>query len=204
MRNSRILLVGALGVLLGGLTPATARAQLMPTWPGVRPALEGFYTQLRFDGARDVRVDGLGAKLMWNPALTADPSSDSWLARHTAVGLFGVYTPERDLGFSTVHGGVVADVRPFAGMIGGRVEPFVSLGAGALRTNVERLAPIRRDAPSPLLARSVTTATLVPGVGARVMLTPGIALQGDLRDVMTFRGDTRHNTAFGVGLRVAF
>jgi hypothetical protein len=212
MRNPRILLVAALGVLLSGSLPTDARAQLAfdtgariaPSWPGRRPALEGFYSQQRFDGAGAPRADGLGAKLMWNPALTADPSNASWLARHTAVGLYGVYTPERELGFSTVHGGVVADVRPLAGLVAGRVEPFVSLGAGALRTNVRDDAATRRTAPSPLLAKSVTTATLMPGIGARVMLTPGVALQGDLRDVMTFRAGTQHNTAFGVGLRLAF
>ncbi|HEX8803340.1 MAG TPA: hypothetical protein VF743_04075, partial [Acidimicrobiales bacterium] len=62
----------------------------------------------------------------------------------------------------------------------------MSLGAGYLNTRVDvAVAP----SPSPLLADSHVAFTLTPGVGARVALLPNVALQGDVRDVMSFLGD---------------
>lgn len=202
-RNRRMLLGGALGVMLGVLPAGDLGAQVATErWTGARPAVEGFYTQLRLDGEQGaLRADGIGARLMWRP--TVGDGALRTLADRSELGVFATYTPSRafDPGvrFSTLGLGVSMDVRPFEYPLAGRVEPFVSVGTGVLYTDVSRAV---NPAPSPLVDGSRTAFTLAPGVGARVYLTPGLALQGDVRDMVTFRGDTRHNVAFGVGLRL--
>jgi hypothetical protein len=204
MLNRRTVLVAALGVTLGALPAGTTQAQTASGRLGGRPALEGFYTQLRLDGdGPALNANGVGARLMWSPA--AMPGALASLAGRTELGLYATYTPERSyargLTFSTASLGAVADVRPFGAPLAGRVDPFVSLGAGALNSRVDvAVAP----SPSPLLAGSSLAFTLSPGIGTRVLLTPNVALQGDVRDLMTFRGDTRHNVGLGAGLRLTF
>jgi hypothetical protein len=203
-----MILVGALGVLLGALPVQTVSGQTLPSWAG-RPAVEAGYTQLRFDGdGSTLDTHGVGGRLMWNLApATGATVGASGLASRTELGLYGTYTPERRFGqglrLGSYGGGVTADVRPLATPIIGRVDPYVSLGAGALHVNVDR-ASTSTPAPSPLLERSRTTFALTPGAGLLVRLTPGVALRGDVRDMLTFRDDTRHNLAFGAGLRLTF
>jgi hypothetical protein len=193
---------------------------------------EGFYTRVGYDGGgRTVRAGGLGGRVMWplgagpeaaDAAAGATPRAGSgvasWLARRTAVGLFGAVTPEQQLGFTAGQFGVAADLTPFAAPIGGRVEPFVSLGAGALRTTERDAEFGPRPVTRPEMrvgagrggsaargARSATDFLLVPAVGARVRLRPGVAAQGDVRNLVAFRGDARrHHPAFGTGVRLAF
>jgi hypothetical protein len=198
MPSRRSLLVGVLSVTLGSLPArlAVAQVDVVPVW-GARPALEGSYTQLRFDGG-DARAEGLGGRLMWGAAPI--PGAPSSLVSRTSAGLFAAYTPAEALGFSTLQLGLVADVRPFS--IAGRVDPFLSLGAGALRTSVAPGRAAQAVAVTPLAERSNTTLAVTPGVGARLNLGPGLAVQGDVRDVVTFRGDTRHNVAIGAGVRL--
>jgi hypothetical protein len=194
------LLVGVLSVTLGALPAhvAVAQVDVVPVW-GARPALEGFYTQLRFDGAADRgRAEGMGGRLMWGAAPI--PGAPSSLVARTSAGLFAAFTPQQDLGFSTLQLGLVADVRPFS--IAGRVDPFVSVGAGALRTTVAPGRETDAAAVTPLADRSNTTLALTPGIGARVSVAPGVSVRGDVRDVVTFRRDTRHNVAIGAGVRL--
>lgn len=202
MRRSRMLLVGALGVMLGAATPdaLAAQAARMP-WQVRQPAVDGFHTRLHLDAdAGRVGVDGIGGRLMWS-ATRPGRGGASWLADHTSVGLLASHTPARSLGFSTLHLGGVVDVQPLAAPVAGRVTPFLSLGAGMLRTTVSSgVRPSARPA-SPLTERSNTAPTLSPAAGLRVALVPGIALQADVRDVVTFRGGTRHNLAIETGLR---
>ena len=103
------------------------------------------------------------------------------------------------MNLSALSLGVVADVRPLPAPLLGRVEPFVSVGAGMLRTDVSY--PLA-TAPSPLLERSRSAFTVTPGIGTRVRITPWLSLQGDVRDFVTFRGDTRHNVAYALGLHM--
>jgi hypothetical protein len=209
MRNRRSLLVGALGVMLGALSPrlAAGQAAVSPLgWAPGRPAVEAAYTRLRLDGdGRSPAADGVGARLMWN--LAPGSARDAGLRARTDLGLYSAFTPRQAPGvgpsFSALAAGVAADVRPFAAPLLGRVDPFVTVGAGVLRTNVAGARPVA-GAPSPLLADSRTAFTLTPGVGVRVPLTPRLAAQGDLRNFMTFRDGTRHNVAFGAGLRLGF
>ena len=207
MRRSRMLLVGALGVMLGA-TPTLLAAQTtrMP-WQMRQPAVDGFYTRLHLDanGGR-VAADGIGGRLMWS-ATRPEDAGTSWLADHASIGLLASHTPEQSLGFSTLHLGAVVDLQPTLTPIAGRATPFLSLGAGMLRTTVSSTTRSGTSASasarprSPLTDRSNTTETLSPAAGLRVELVPGIALQGAVRDLVTFRGDTRHNVALEAGLR---
>jgi hypothetical protein len=196
-----MVLVGALGVMLGALPTRGLDAQA--AW-STRPALEGSYTQFRLDAdGPTVSAGGVTGRVMWSAAgvLDAVPA----LAGRTDVGVYGTYAAAQatgaNPGFSMYGAGAVADVRPFASPLAARLDPFLSLGAGVLHTNVGNGFP---RPSSPLLAESRAAFTLTPGAGARVLLLPNVALQGDVRDVMTFRSGTRHNVAFGAGLRVTF
>jgi hypothetical protein len=194
-------LIGALGVMLGATVPATLDAQARMPWQERQPAVEGYYTRLRLDAdGGGAAADGIGGRLMWSATRPEDAGS-SWLADHAAIGLLAQHTPAQRRGFSTLHLGAVVDVQPVLTPLFGRVTPYLSIGAGALRTTLSSDAATSGRPRSPLTDRDNTTATLSPGIGARVQLIPGIALQGDLRDVMTFRHDTRHNVAFSAGLR---
>lgn len=199
MRRTGMLLVGALGVMLGAATPDALAAQATRTpWPTRQPAVDAFHTRLHLD-ANDGRVgvDGIGGRLMWSAARPGDAGA-SWLADHASLGLLASHAPAPSRGFSALHLGAVVDLQPAP--IGGRATPFLSLGAGVLRTTVS--SKMRASRPrSPLTERSNTAPTLSPGAGLRVALVPGIALQADVRDLVTFRGDTRHNVALETGLR---
>lgn len=225
MCTTRMLLVGALGVMLGVLSPRPAAGQFAPTWTGPRPvdggrtALEAFYTRVGVDaGGQTTQAGGIGGRLMWALAPSANDASilPDALARRTALGVFGAYTPETR-GVSTGQFGLAADVTPFARAFGGRVEPFVSLGTGVLHTRMLRNGSVVRPGTRPLMIRvpstlpgvAPVTATstaflLVPSAGARVQLRPGVALQGDLRRLVTFDGGPHQHAAFSTGLRVTF
>jgi hypothetical protein len=221
MRNTGMRLVGALGVLLGVSVPAAAAGQWVP-----RPAFEAFYTRAGYAGAPvaagRVRAGGLGGRVMWPLAAGDAPSGASWLARRASVGLFGAYTPSEELAFAAGQVGVAADVVP-VGALGGRVAPFVSIGAGALHTSTQARGLVPHPTVRPELAagagaavagvagaaalgpRSTTAFLLAPGVGARVQVRPGVAVQGDLRSLVTFGGGgPRQHPAFATGVRLAF
>jgi hypothetical protein len=217
-----MLLVGALGVMLGALPLRPADAQLSSAWSGQRPvdggrtALEAFYTRTEVDaGGRATRADGIGGRLMW--ALASESGESSLLpdaiARRAAVGVFGAYIPEARV--SAHQFGLAADVTPFAPALDRRVEPFLSLGAGALHTAVGTsglgLGPTVRPLPTrgtpaqaQVDAEERTSFLLVPSAGARVQVAPGVAFQGDVRRLVTFGDRRRHHTAFGTGLRLTF
>jgi hypothetical protein len=166
------------------------------------------YTRIRFNaGDRKLSASGVGARLMWQPFATTG-SGSSPLDR-TAVGLFAVYTPEHtfasDVAFHSLGVGAALDVRPLTAPIASRLDPFVTLGLGAMHTGVRHTSiPF---AP-PLFRRSTTEFTTMYGVGAQVRLAPRLGLQGDVRDLVTFGSnairatvDSRHNVALSAGLR---
>jgi hypothetical protein len=204
MPTRRIVVSAALGVLLGALPLGVLHGQAVTKLPGLRPSFESFYTRIRFDGdGSSMAADGIGARLMWHVApLTG---STSTLARRTELGVYGAYTPKRTIpsamDASSYQLGLAGDLRPFVAPLGGRVDPFLSLGAGALFTHV----PTASATPaSPLFARSKATFAMTPAVGTRLFVLPNLALQGDVRDVMALDGGVRHNTALTAGVRLAF
>lgn len=225
MRTNRMLLVGALGVMLGALPIQSAFGQFFTPWTGPRPveggrtALEAFYTRVGVDaGGQTMRAGGVGGRLLWalDPAAGASSALPASVARRTALGVFGAYTPETR-GVSTGQIGLAADVTPLARPLAGRIEPFVSLGAGALHTSVRTERAVVLPSARPLMDRDLlgaraiaagatgTTAfMLAPSAGARVQVRPGVAVQGDVRRLVTFDHGPRQHSAFGTGLRLTF
>jgi hypothetical protein len=204
-----MILVAALGVTLGALPTHTLDAQALRPWRGPLPAIETSYARLRLDGSGGaIRSDGVGVRLMWSSAALRDDAEATTPGR-VDLGVYALHTPKRSvrepgfastLDFASSAFGLAADVRPFAAPLGGRVDPFLSLGAGTFFTQVYH--GISR-APSPLLDDSRTVFSLLPGAGLRLHAARGLAVQGSATDVVTFRDGTRHNLATTVGVRLA-
>ena len=202
----------------------------MPYYGGAngRLSLDLFMSQYRLDArqsSESKEVDGYGGRVMWSlaprpePGRSMSPERPS-LAARTAVGGFVVVTPNEYTNVATWHYGAQADVRPFATLLAGRFEPLLSLGAGAFRMEEHRLRPARplclhaTDVPElssaePLCTivppssvgrNSTTSFALSPAVGARLSVTPRLGFRGDLRNVMVFRGGTKHNVELSAGL----
>jgi hypothetical protein len=195
--GSALLAATLLAAPVGAQTVGGARFGAPPR------ALEGFLTQYRFAaGDAPVAVEGVGGRFVWTtPPVLGDPTS---LAARTSLGVFGVFLPRQNgLGYTTLHAGGELSVRPLPAPVAARVEPVVSLGVGALRTDVaDRVRVGTRDLA--LGDRADMSLALSPGVGARVALVPGLDLRADVRDVITFREAVRNNLAYGVGLGMAF
>lgn len=225
MREARrTVLGGALGVLLGALPLTGAGAQVpipdLRSQPRAaattipRPtAIESHYTRIHFGGDDGRRtVDGVGLRLVFGHRPLDDAGDGDLgagtrddLARRTELALFATHAREsarrpHDLRLATTSLGLAADFRPLARPLARRIDPFVSLGLGVLRTRDAVLAPpMTLRWPPERVERTRSTAALVPGVGTRLFLTPRIALQAEARDLYA-RG--RHNVAFGAGLRL--
>ena len=210
MLTRRTVYLAALGVTLGvfPVTPATAQPNTRSAERGAIPELQVNYTQIRFDaGDRKLGASGVGARVMWQPLATADGSSS--LLDRTSVGAFATYTPEHtfssDIAFRSLGVGAALDVRPLSAPIASRLDPYVTLGLGAMHTGV-RHAP---SSPAPaLLRRSTTDFTTMYGLGAAARLAPRLGIRGDVQDLVTFGSDairstldTRHNLAFSAGFQ---
>ena len=183
-------------------TPAEAQTMSVSV---IRPEpgrmLEGYYSHYRFSTPSDrVGMDGIGARLMWNPA-RADYGATALPSRF-AVGMFGEYAPEQDKGFSVGHVGVQGDMSVFRSPLYGRISPVLSLGAGMLWTN--RDGPAISNPEFSLADRSVRTFTLAPSLGTRVGLWRQVGLRADVRDLVTFRDRTLHHVSFATGLSFPF
>jgi hypothetical protein len=218
MRVTRRRVVGgALGVLLGALPLTGAGAQLpipdlrfdapAATATVPRPtAIEPLYTRIRFGGDGGRRTaDGVGVRLVFGRRSLDDGEGDR-LARRTELAVFATHAREsaprpHDQRLSTTSLGLAADLRPLARPLAGRLDPFVSLGLGLLRTRDAALAPPPALRWPPVrVERTRSTAALLPGVGARLPLTSRVALQAEARDLIA-RG--HHNVAVGAGLRLS-
>jgi hypothetical protein len=221
---------------------SSERVPFTPAWGDGRVVVEGFYSRYQLDtraGRDRLDADGIGGRLLWrltppaDEATAANASLASRLASRTAVGAFAVYAPERHTGFTTWHVGAEADHQLLATPLFGRIDPIVSLGAGAFHTATRSDAPsLRRgqgwasfaetfvgplpavgvvpiDTPVlPVLnatrTRATTSLALSPAVGARLGLFSNIGLRGDVRDVIAFRGGPTHNVELSGGLSLTF
>ena len=230
MQVRRFLLSGLVVPVAAALALSTAEAQVKSSWngsgtgslevpwSGASPvAFEGYYSHYRLDTDGDDRLgmNGLGARLMWRPT-----SRDSLsVVPRFGVGIFGEYAPGDDIGFSLLHAGIQSDLMLMARPWLGRVMPVASLGAGLVRTNVDdavatvsnRLVQRARSmtglALTPVAginARSSTTFALSPSAGAKVALWRDLGVRGDVRDLVTFRGGTRHHLQLTAGLSFPF
>jgi hypothetical protein len=207
-----------------------------PTWSGRGVTVEGFYSRYQLDdrvALGRANVDGIGGRVLWSLApLAGDGSSfaDRLLSR-TALGAFGVYAPEGSAGRATWHAGAEADHRLLPTPLLGRLDPIVSLGAGAFRTampagapeagwagyaaslsgrflssmTVPQIVPVDRIAVIRAPAtRTVTSFALSPAFGLRLGVLPNAGLRADVRDVIAFRDGTTHNLELSGGLSLTF
>ena len=228
MQVRRFLLSGLVVPVAAALALSTAEAQVRSSWnstgsfevpwSGASPvAFEGYYTHYRLDAEGDDRLgmNGLGARLMWRPT-----SRDSLsVVPRFSLGIFGEYAPTDNLGLSLLHVGVQGDRMLVSQPWVGRVTPMVSLGAGVLHANVDdafadaaaRVAQRARSMTALALApvagisaRSSTTFALSPAAGAKLALWREFGVRGDVRDLVTFRGGTRHHLQLTAGLSFPF
>lgn len=176
-----LLIAGSLGL------PAPAAAQGAPDVPRVeaRPSFEYFVARNRLErGGGASELDGVGGRVLW-PLAATDP-----LLSRLAVGGYLVHSARAGDDPDMWHYGVQADVRLARSPLAGRVDPLLSLGVGAVRVKepgaAEFVAPLR-DPLAGTAARVHTDPSLVPGVGARVHLFPGVGLRTDARVVVDFR-----------------
>lgn len=205
-RAGRAALVAALA---GCSLPIPALAQR-----AAMPALfEPYVSRARLDAGvigQPARLSSVGARLLYQ--LPSDRIND-----RLYVGGFVSHAPSDGPGVTTSQAGAVAELRltdrPFAG----RVEPLLSLGAGAFRARWDGPAGGRRSLclqprdvgtasgasclTAPARGREPTTSpALGAGVGARIALLPGVALRVDARDLVVYRGRPRHGLELTTGV----
>lgn len=200
MRNARRLTTLAAGLVLAGAPVSAAIAQDSPA--GVRPSrftLSGHLANYWFD-AGDVRdgdrasVGGYGVRLMFNRS-DASEIARSFFDRASA-GAFATFTARQD-GVTTQHIGGQLDVALFPAPVArGFLDPFVSLGAGILRSDPEDNAV---QGPSSDFAITPAAGTRLPFLGG------SIGFRGDLRAPIVFSdGDTRVNFLIEGGIYISF
>jgi hypothetical protein len=189
--------------LAAGLAGTAATAAAQDTGVGVRPyrfTLQGYLVQSRFDGAavpgNASTLGGFGARLMFNRSTPA-ATLRSFVERGT-IGAFASYTGEQgSANASTLHYGAQGDVALFAAPVfRGVLDPFVSVGAGALRTSHDD-ARVRGRVVS-------TDFALTPGIGTRLQLVRGFGFRGDLRLPLVFGNSFTANPTAEGGVYLSF
>ena len=138
-------------------------------------AVEPYYTRLELDaGSGEGRLgrNGYGGRLWFN---LAPFTGDSWILPSTGgLALFVSYAPGNQGGddVSIWHYGAQHDLFLRNRPLGGVIDPFLSLAAGAFRTR------------TPTDAR--TNFALSPGGGIRIPLPNRFQLRVDARDAILF------------------
>jgi hypothetical protein len=206
-RSSFALLLLVVPACIGAAPPAGAQVFPPDARPRVdaRPAFEYFVARNRLelgDGATD--LSGVGARLLW-PLAGVSPTP---LLARTDVGGYLVHSPRDGAEPEMWHYGVQADLRLTRGSVAGRIDPLVSLGLGAVRVEEPAkhtpIVPFRdpeaRAAAS--APRTRTDASVVPGVGARLRLLPGLGLRGDVRMMVDFGERTTRNVETSAGVSI--
>ncbi|HEX2190775.1 MAG TPA: hypothetical protein VHG51_17840 [Longimicrobiaceae bacterium] len=196
-------LVVTLLIAAPALLPAPAGAQAPPELPRLetRPSFEYFVARNRLDrGGAASELDGVGGRVLW-PLAAMDP-----LLSRVAVGGYLVHSARDGEDPDMWHYGVQADLRLSRSAFAGRVDPLVSLGVGAVRVKEpgtgEWIAPLR-DPLAASTARVRTDPSLVPGIGARIHLLPGVGLRGDARMVVDFRDRASRSLEFSGGISIS-
>ncbi len=208
-----------LAVLPGFVLPSDVAGQYLarPVVPGPeRIMLDAFVAGHRPADAVDL-ARGFGARLLFGlgaPSRGADRSvwERAYLGPFVAYTA-GVPTRSGDRHDALTHAGVEADWLVLDRALAGRIDPFLSMGLGVLRTEREERLPTVRDThrATVRLATRIdktveggtrTNMTVAPGVGARVAVVPGLSLRVDVRDAIAFGTATTHvlEMAFGVSL----
>ena len=195
-----MLSVAAAGAMLGVLTASSLMGQSLTDDSRTRMSGELYFSELRVpEGDGSLETDGIGVRVMWKGASVF--SSSSLLARRTEYGVYGVFDPKQrlrgDQNLTAVRLGVRGNVRLLETPLVGWFDPLVSLGTGLWHSSAS--GPVTTH--SPLLSGSVTTWELTPGLGLRVAVGPGMAIQGDLHEALTFSSGVQHSLALALGVR---
>lgn len=143
-------------------------------------AIEPYYAHTHLDvaeGSDRASLNGYGARLWVNLAPFAGPHRN--LISHGALALFMTRSPANSSGVSVVHYGAQHDAFFVNRPIGGFLDPFISVGAGAFRTKVQSV--------------SKTHFALSPGGGIRIPFPNRFELRGDARDAIVFNTRTGAN-----------
>ena len=180
------------------LTSAAAAggAGAQDTPAGVQPyrfTVAGHLTQMQYDRGGDASraaLGGYGVRVMFN---RSDPAKTlRSLFDRASVGAFANFSTSQNNVESTQHFGVQGDVALLnAPTARGLLDPFVSLGIGALRENLER-----GDADF--------NVALTPAIGTRIPLFSGIGFRGDVRLPVVFGEDTRVHPSIEGGVYLSF
>src|SRR5919204_5765529 len=133
------LFAPATAVLSIGCSPLPVYAQYFPptyvSRTDGRLAIEGFFSHHRLHpglGAERTKLPGVGARIMWSLAPRFDPEHDG-LAARAAVGAFAVNASDRTDRVKARHYGAQLDISVLRTPVAGRIEPLLSVGAGAFR-----------------------------------------------------------------------
>ena len=185
------------------LASVVAAARTQDTPAGQRPyrfTVEGYLSSARFDGATvgtsDRTLGGYGVRAMFNrntPAATLRNFFD-----RATVGAFATFTSGQGaLNASATHVGVQTDFALFnAPIFRGALDPFVSLGAGLLRSAHDVSAGGTRVKNNDF--------ALTPAIGTRIPLFSGIGFRGDLRAPIVFGNNTTLNPTAEGGIYLSF
>ncbi len=174
-------------------------------------SIDAFYDRLQLDageGRSRVGIDGFGARLWINAAPFAGPSA--FLGK-TAVGLYFSRNPRKDAGLGAAQYGGELYVFPTERPYGGIIDPFVSLGVGALRIN-NRQGSFSSDARADIADGNTTHFALSPGAGVRLPVFSRVQLRFDGRDAIVFSRQgiasgtkrTSHSLDFQGGFGIEF
>jgi hypothetical protein len=197
MPTSRSL---AAAVAAGMLAFASAPAAAQNTSTGVqayRFTVEGYLANYWLDRGGDLdraSVGGYGARVMFNRSTPADVARTFF--NRSSVGAYATLTAKQD-NVTTQNLGVELDVPLLPTAIaGGRLDPFVSLGAGVLRSKSDQASGD---------SRTTTDFTIIPAAGTRIPFFSGIGFRGDLRLPIVFSdGNTQLNFLAEGGVYVSF
>ena len=163
--------------------------------PGVqayRFTAEGYLANYWLDrgeaaGSR-ASVGGYGARLMFNRSDASNVARTFF--RRANAGVYGTFTAKQNK-VSTQNIGVQVDAPLFPTAIaGGRLDPFLSLGAGGYRIS---------GGPD-----TKTNFVLTPAAGTKIPFFNGIGFRGDLRAPIVFGQDTQVNFLAEGGFYVSF
>lgn len=174
--------------------------------------------RLGWDSDRPAETDAVGGRLMWSVAPLLRTIENPWLDR-TLVGGYITHTPEDADHNEILRYGAQIDFIVTSTPFAGRVEPLVSLAAGAVRVTEAgvrwRSVPyIMPDEPegrwvgrAPLLQTSLpdrtwTGASITPGIGARIRLMRGVSFRTDARQVIDFYDRATNNFELSGGISV--
>lgn len=188
-------LAAAAAAVAVALSAGAARAQDTPVdVRSYRFTVEGLVSQGYFNddlvGSDKQSLGGFGARIMFNHSTPANLIRS--FTDRASVGAFFVRTNGQGaLDVSTTHVGVQADVSMFPrAAYRGTLDPFFSLGVGALRTGVP--------------GGSNTDLAVTPAIGTRLSLITGFGLRGDLRAPIVFGNSTTINAVAEGGVFVSF